>query len=178
MFVHAALNLIRSCEICIKWEVLLKHCCFLLFSFFKWFACQLFPSKAAWGRRLGCCITQASCPPPLPRESGMLGSRTPSGSPLGAPAACPGAARRWCHGALCAAFAGTRLFQIHPDPPPTPTCLRYSRWSCTSTGTSGLTGRPDPDYNALWTLQARLKYLEGSVWLMGCIFDILVVEKS
>jgi len=31
-----------------------------------------------------------------------------------------------------------------------------------------LTGRPDPDYNVLWTLQARLEYLEGSVWLMGC----------
>lgn len=78
---------------------------------------------------------------------------------------------------LCAAPTGPHSFQIHPDPPPTPTCFSDSQGSCTGRETSELTGRPDPDYNARWILQARLKYLEGSVWLMGYIFDILVVGK-
>ena len=89
MFVHAALDLIRTCETCINWGVLLKHWSSFFF-FLKWFSCQLFHSKAAWRRRLGCYIAQESCPPLLPRESGMLGSRAPSGSPLGDPPAEPG----------------------------------------------------------------------------------------
>lgn len=38
--------------------------------------CQLFHSKAAWGRRPGCYVTQEGCPLLLPKESGMLSRRS------------------------------------------------------------------------------------------------------
>lgn len=128
------------------------------------------------GKKAGLPYSTGKLPPAPPqriRGSRVLDSRALLGSPLRDPPVQPGpgAAQRWWHGALCAALTGTHPLQIHPDPLPNPICLCSSWWSCTSTETSELTGSPDPDYNALWTLQARLKYLGGSVWLTGCIFQ-------
>lgn len=102
MFVHAALHLIRSYEIFIKWGVLLKLWIFIfalflfVFVVFKWFACQLFHSKVVWGRRPGCYITQEGCPALLPRKPGMLGRMEPLGKPLGRPIQSAGYSPGWC----------------------------------------------------------------------------------
>lgn len=144
MFVHAALHLIRSSEISIKWGVLLKLWIFIfalflfVFVVFKWFACQLFHSKVVWGRRPGCYITQGGCPALLSRKPGMLGRMDPLGKPLGRPIQSVGSAQWWCHvlfqGCMPCAFPpDIHWFQMHSDLPPSTFVCFTPR--CTNTET-------------------------------------------
>lgn len=140
---------------------------------------MVFHSKTVQWRRLGCHTSQENCSPfslwsQGCWEQGSLESPSGEASVARGSQSCSDDVMVPC--VLLPQVLTPSKHTLIP-PSPTPTCLCDSQWSCTHRETSELTGRADPDYNALWILQARLKYLEGSVWLMGYIFDILAVKK-